>query len=1063
MPNDQLPIDYDPATGIPLTPLALPVDDGPNPIAAKLFGIGQERYQLWPERMIRSAVTLPGDVTSGQLPILDPQTGRTSEKVIERAQDLAGMAGGGLLLEKPGVATLGSGAVRQAPKAAEIAPAFYSGLERAVETAKPTIATADQWLGYLKNQPGVKSEELATVLKELPSGPITKEALGNIVKTNKVELGEVVKNQDGVLNEAMREKELDRFAEDRFGDSFDNLLSHQQAEILNELPNKGGDTKFHQYQLPGGPLSRDTEILTKSGWKRIDYVSIGEEIITRKDENGELEWQPIQAIPTVYAEKLYHFYNQSIDMQVTANHKMVVRKLRRSSKGIFRITAEQLWATSECVIPLTGNWTGKGSKTLFGSDACDVAEFIGWYLAEGSYKHKNGIKNTIQIAQCRNHNPENCDRLEALFDRLGLVWKYYGNGYGVGSKGMTKELLQLLHNQPISEGKFIPPFFFTENKFVINALLDGLILGGGHTKEEGFDNYGSFRQARKIFFSKSKLLADGVQILALLSGYRASVRKRPTGIYVVGINSKDWNSVDDAKHAIVDYHDTAYCVTVENHCIYVRRNGVAAFTGNSDYKEMLLTLPDKSKITYDNIAKEIGYSKPYDQLSTRGQSIVDNFYIEKMKNNQIPEFRSSHWEEPNVLAHIRMNDRTVEGNKTLHLEEIQSDWHQKGRKEGYKLNPDEKARLDKNAEAVDNKLTAANAEDIMGNPDLDAGLKQAVERKILTQKEAEDYKHLVKNENGTTPDAPFKKNWDELALKKMIHKAASEGYEGISWTPGEAQAARYDLSKQVKGIHWQPSIADKNATLVQINPVGGNPLKLQVDKKGNVVSSFPASQGGQFEGKNLADIVGKEHAEKILNKADGSLEGDGLKIGGEGMKSFYDKMLVDRANNLAKKYGGKVEQKEIKAAPTYETKNLSLNKNGEEIVSVYKDGVFMADMEKSEAAHYIAERKKTDKASNVHYLHLTPELKKKALEEGFPLFSSAPIITPVDHDPFEKKKYKLKPVAFNPFEKIDPHAQMLEDRSNTVIRTIDPGRDWNGLDKNVIDPSVTVTPFQEDV
>ena len=49
-----------------------------------------------------------------------------------------------------------------------------------------------------------------------------------------------------------------------------------------------------------------------------------------------------------------------------------------------------------------------------------------------------------------------------------------------------------------------------------------------------------------------------------------------------------------------------------------------------------------------------------------------------------PQFTSSHFEEPNVLAHYRSTDRTVDGDKTLFIEEIQSDWHQKGRASGYR-------------------------------------------------------------------------------------------------------------------------------------------------------------------------------------------------------------------------------------------------------------------------------------------------------------------------------------------------------------------------------------------
>jgi len=48
-------------------------------------------------------------------------------------------------------------------------------------------------------------------------------------------------------------------------------------------------------------------------------------------------------------------------------------------------------------------------------------------------------------------------------------------------------------------------------------------------------------------------------------------------------------------------------------------------------------------------------------------------------------FYSGHWSEPNVLAHARMQDFTdKDGNKVLVCEEVQSDWHQAGKRKGYK-------------------------------------------------------------------------------------------------------------------------------------------------------------------------------------------------------------------------------------------------------------------------------------------------------------------------------------------------------------------------------------------
>ena len=46
----------------------------------------------------------------------------------------------------------------------------------------------------------------------------------------------------------------------------------------------------------------------------------------------------------------------------------------------------------------------------------------------------------------------------------------------------------------------------------------------------------------------------------------------------------------------------------------------------------------------------------------------------------VGQYSSPHWEEKNVLAHIRMNDRKdADGNNVLFIEELQSDWAQAGR------------------------------------------------------------------------------------------------------------------------------------------------------------------------------------------------------------------------------------------------------------------------------------------------------------------------------------------------------------------------------------------------
>lgn len=145
------------------------------------------------------------------------------------------------------------------------------------------------------------------------------------------------------------------------------------------------------------------------------------------------------------------------------------------------------------------------------------------------------------------------------------------------------------------------------------------------------------------------------------------------------------------------------------------------------YRELLLTLPEKrpseiQKVTFDDLAqKNPKLAKDLDEefflyadrrltpeerdvelnnvlyhAAHGGRSIVEpetaeavaKTYPQEVASNaahKLPSeinFRGGHWDEPNVLAHVRFDERTdAAGKKTLHVAEIQSDWGQLLRKQ----------------------------------------------------------------------------------------------------------------------------------------------------------------------------------------------------------------------------------------------------------------------------------------------------------------------------------------------------------------------------------------------
>jgi GNAT superfamily N-acetyltransferase len=200
---------------------------------------------------------------------------------------------------------------------------------------------------------------------------------------------------------------------------------------------------------------------------------------------------------------------------------------------------------------------------------------------------------------------------------------------------------------------------------------------------------------------------------------------------------------------------------------------------------------------------------------------------------------STHWDTEAVVAHARFMDKTdAEGKRVLFIEEVQSDWHQKGRDQGYEVQASsEQAMLTKEAleKAEDeargyhlefvqlveklvedaatrgykppefnNDQTALpnrrmRAEVIMGeigdkaDPELFQqayNVLEIVGRSDLRVMElARDYAN-TRSVKGI-PEAPFKSSWPALVMKRMIRWASDAGYDKIAWTTGAEQTERY--------------------------------------------------------------------------------------------------------------------------------------------------------------------------------------------------------------------------------------------------------------------------------
>jgi hypothetical protein len=399
--------------------------------------------------------------------------------------------------------------------------------------------------------------------------------------------------------------------------------------------------------------------------------------------------------------------------------------------------------------------------------------------------------------------------------------------------------------------------------------------------------------------------------------------------------------------------------------------------GGENYREILLKLPTKGPSTIDAMpdselralimrndrnADVDGLSRQ-DLVSMIDGMGLDSSDLSRLRVDNSTQFKSSHFDEPNILAHMRVNDRVdADGKKMLLVEEIQSDWHQAGRTKGYDTpaaKAAEQQKLDNILAERQGLLDEQRRLEELALPYTSQGKDapsnivdrwSAVSNRINNLQTEQN--RLGRAFGQQVPDAPFKDNWYQLSLKRLVKYAADNGYDRIGLTTGRQQAERFDLSKQVDELIYRK------------NPDGTYMVTAQVGGSGNMIgNAIP-------EGK-LSDYVGKEVASKIVDNSgkDVNLGGSGsvsqpkdmykslsgidLKIGGEGMKKYYDEIYPKYLEKYGKKFDAKVGETRIKTGNAY------------------------------------AQTKGIPAEETVRYIDITPKM-KEGTSKGQPLFAAVP-------------------------------------------------------------------------
>lgn len=338
--------------------------------------------------------------------------------------------------------------------------------------------------------------------------------------------------------------------------------------------------------------SDDSEVYTSRGWLYFKDVKDDDLIMSLNPETRNVEWVSVTDRQQYeHKGEMVRFFNRSLDMLVTPDHRMVYIN-KRDGKIITRGDATQ-FTKSKGAIYRSSEYDAEERETIEINGKTylfDVfCEFMGYWLSDGSLNRTCGVN--IAHQEGRESRPLIAECVERMGYRAGgnkSVITFYDTCF-------NKYLQQFEH----AENKYIPEVIKNASKRQIKIFLTAFSKCDAHVRKPhpfvGSHGHLCVPTTEEIvYFTTSKRMADDLSECIVKIGMRPSFSVQPPKIAVkrdgeiVKSNFPCWR-ISQCKSAtatvfdkeITHYEGMVYDLTLErNHIMYVRRNGKCFWGSN---------------------------------------------------------------------------------------------------------------------------------------------------------------------------------------------------------------------------------------------------------------------------------------------------------------------------------------------------------------------------------------------------------------------------------------------------------------------------------------------------
>jgi hypothetical protein len=312
--------------------------------------------------------------------------------------------------------------------------------------------------------------------------------------------------------------------------------------------------------------------------------------------------------------------------------------------------------------------------------------------------------------------------------------------------------------------------------------------------------------------------------------------------------------------------------------------------GGENYREVLLKLNKEGAkvVPVSGGGGSWGVQLPDGTIASRYYDKFDAEQALRFEGRKAgTTFTSAHWPEPDVVAHLRMTDRTgPNGEKILHVEEIQSDWAQKARE----IRDEEVKRVMEKQGVTKEEANNLVPSEFGFKPPRDPMMKEKLNAAEDAYNEAANsHQEMLKQINQSIEKMP-----DPRTVSPGEYNRAQQAHEAMRQdvmraNPDfEASANRVrQASQDLTSLREQQSLFDKSEGVPTGPYVGKTPQWTDLALKRALKE---AAEGGYDR------IVFTPGAEQAKRYPDGGIKRE------EGMKGYYDKIVPKRLQELIKKH-----------------------------------------------------------------------------------------------------------------------------------------------------------------